>query len=126
MEHANLRASSYARGDVLSSAGRHGLVWSMSETGAVLLPIIRHNVPRHRADVTLDDLSDMIALGCGGTDMLIRCGSPAHANPRTMIRTGKAPIALLRRVETAMARNAAAAATEASTTLRHTERCVRL
>lgn len=88
------------RGDVLLRDGRHAILWRQDAAHphrlVILLPIRRHNIPRHRGDVLIDDLADMLALGCGGRDMMIRCAHPVVWAPCELgVRVGTVPPLLM-------------------------------
>ena len=69
------------RGDVFARDGRHAIVWwcPVAATAPILLlPIREQRAPYHRGDVLLTDLADMLALGCGGRDLMVRCAHPVR------------------------------------------------
>lgn len=111
MQHVapDLGARLAARGDVLAREGRHAVVWRVDAAHphrlVILLPIRRHNVPLHRGDVRVDDVADLIALGCGGRDMMVRAGHPVGWAPCALgVRVGQAGPALMARLAVAYER----------------------
>ena len=117
MQHAPPLAGArpVVRGDVLARDGRHAIAWrqDVAHRLLILLPIRRHNIPRHRGDVLIDDLADMLALGCGGRDMMVRCAHPIGRAPCELgTYTGRATAALMARLVVAQERARQAAGYE--------------
>lgn len=112
-------ARSVCCGDVLVRNGRFGVVWRVDAAASVvvLLPIVRHNIPRHRGDVLLDDMAELMALGCGGRDMMVRAGHPIARRLSDCTYAGCATTRLMDRLGVAMQRAADAARFEAMGTL---------
>ena len=95
--------------------GRHAVVWrhGAAQRLVVLLPVVRHNIPRHRGDVLLDSLADLAALGCAGRDLMIRCAHPIGRAPCALgVLTGRATPSLLLRLSAAYERARQAAGYE--------------
>ena len=106
MQHApsHQGARSYVRGDVLAHEGRAGVVWRMDGAGLILLPVVRHNIPRHRGDVLLD-ADELTALGVAGRDMMVRCAHPVRRRAdQAGTRVGAVPAALMLRLAVAFER----------------------
>lgn len=111
--HAGLRA--VRRGDVLAQDGRHGVVWRVNDpTTVIVFPIDRTNAPRHRGDVMLHDMADMISIGCAGQRARIRAGFPViwHVGGNVFL-AGTAPPLLMVRLKAALIRAADALRIEA-------------
>lgn len=115
------------RGAVVACSGALAVAWSPLPSGQwAALPIARHNIPTHRADVRLRDGADLLAMGLGGGLWLIRAGKPCAVAPDAVVR-GDTPAALLAAVARAFTRECEALRSEGGRGARGpSERCVRL
>lgn len=101
-----------ARGSVVrlrpKGAGSQGLVWRVDGDTLVLISISGTNgPPRHRAEVVISDLSDIMATGISLTWPTIRCHvmfRVATAKLFSQEPTGRAPDRLMARVVAAVQR----------------------
>jgi len=114
------------RGAVVACPGATlAVAWSPLPSGRwAVLPIARHNIPTHRADVRLREMPDLFAMGVAGGLWLIRAGKPRVVSGGAVVR-GDTPTVLLAAVATAFARECAALRSEAVHTRGPAERCVR-
>jgi hypothetical protein len=116
------------RGDVLLAAGRHYVVWSRRQDGAVMaLPITYHRIPRHRSMVQISGHEVLSAMGLRSETYLIHTAQAVPMRPRDLAGCGRCPQALVREIAQTKERAEVAQQVERHATRRiEPEQCVRL
>jgi hypothetical protein len=105
--------TAYARGHVvaLRRAGL-GVVWTARDGDVWLLPIWGKNgPPRHRAEVQIDDLSDIAACGLSLRYPVVRCNTLQRVRASQIVGLepiGLTPAVLLARIVASVTREAKA------------------
>lgn len=97
--------SNPGRGDVIATRGRAaGVVWQVRAGEVAYVPISSGRIPRHRAEIALDAIGDVIACGIAMPEAVIRCQLLHHGRADRLTVVGRAPAPLLARIIAAVGR----------------------
>ena len=107
------RVKSPVQGDVVVSGNMHAVVWRITGDMLTLLPIVSDGGLRYRGDEAITEISDLVQIGFGGLDLVVRVSEACRVPIRNQIRIGRLSDRLLARVERAVDRECATAAYEA-------------
>lgn len=122
MMHAPSRQ--WVRGDVFVAGDHRWIVWAFDGSRASAIPVKHHKMPRHRADVRINDIGTLAAMGLPGGQFLARVSSAAMVVPA--VKVGCAPVAVIAEIATAIARELAHQAGERGNWRGHHETAVRM
>ena len=114
----------WVRGDVFVVGDHRWIVWAFDGSLAVAFPVKHHKMPRHRADVRIDDIGTLAAMGLPGGQFLIRVTSAARVVPA--VKVGHAPHAVVADLAASVARELRHQAGERAHMRGHSEVAVRM